>query len=89
MVMRGKLPPMVSKLKSYHVDNLRFNDNNFKASCINANQQITYCGVGAHHQNAVAESKVKELSNGARTVLLHAKCKWLSVITTILWPFAL
>ena len=76
------------KVKSYHADNLRFNDNNFKGSCIKANQQITYCGVGAHHQNAVVESKVKELSYGARTVLLHAKRKWPSVITTILWPFA-
>ena len=60
------------KVKSYHADNLRFNDNNFKGSCIKANQQITYCGVGAHHQKAVVESKVKELSYCARTVLLHA-----------------
>ena len=64
-----------AKIKSYHADNLRFNDNNFKGSCIKANQQITYCGVGAHHQNAVVESKIKELSYGARTVLLHAKRK--------------
>ena len=57
--------------------------------CVTANQKITFCGVGAHHQNAVAESKIKELSYGARTVLLHAKRKWPNVISTILWPFAL
>ena len=49
------------KIKSYHADNLRFNDNNFKGSYIKANQQITYCGVGAHHQNAIVESKIKEI----------------------------
>ena len=77
------------KVTSYHADNLRFNDNNFTGDCIKANQQISFCGVGAHHQNAVVESKNKELSYGARTVLLHAKRKWPSVISTVLWPFAL
>ena len=77
------------KIKSYHADNLRFNDNNFMNDCITANQKITFCGVGAHHQNAVVESKIKILTNGARTVLLHAKRKWPKVITTVLWPFAL
>ena len=57
--------------------------------CINHNQKITFYGVGAHRQNAVVKSKIKELSNGARTVLLHAKRKRPEVITTILWPFAL
>ena len=77
------------KIKLYHADNLRFNDNNFMGDCITANQKITFCGVGAHHQNAVVESKIKILTNGARTVLLHAKRKWPKVITTVLWPFAL
>ena len=57
--------------------------------CITANQKITFCGAGAHHQNAVVESKIKILTNGARTVLLHAKRKWPKVIKTVLWPFAL
>ena len=53
-----------------------------------ANQKLTFC-VGAHHQNAVVERKNNELTNGARTVLLHAKRKWPKIITTILWPYAL
>lgn len=52
------------KVKSYYVDNLRFNENNFKGSCISANQQLAYCGVRAHHQNAVVQSKIKEVRYG-------------------------
>jgi hypothetical protein len=77
------------KVKSYHADNLRFNDSNFTASCIKGGQQISFCGVGAHHQNGIAEAKVKEVSYAARTLLLHAKRKWPGVITTVLWPYAL
>ena len=49
---------------------------------------MTFCGVGAHHQNAVVESKNKEICYGSRTILLHAKRKWPTVISTILWPYA-
>ena len=76
-------------VESYHADNLRFNDNNFKGDCIKNGQTISYCGVGAHHQNAVAESKIKTVCYGARTILLHAKRKWPEVIKTILWPYAM
>ena len=50
---------------------------------------MTFCGTGAHHQNAVAESKIKTVCYGARTVLLHAKRKWPTVIATALWPYAM
>ena len=46
-------------VKSYHADNLRFNDNNFTGDCVRAGQTITFCGVGAHHQNAIVERKKK------------------------------
>ena len=61
------------RVRSYHADNLRLNDHNFTTDCVSAGQKITFCGVGAHHQNAVVERKIKELTNAARTVLLHAK----------------
>jgi hypothetical protein len=54
-----------------------------------SNQSITFCGVGGHHQNGIAERKIKELTLGARTLLLHAKRKLPEYISTILWPFAL
>ena len=49
---------------------------------------MSYCGVGAHHQNAVVESRIKHVCYGGRTILLHAKRKWPDVISTILWPYA-
>ena len=76
-------------IKGYHADNLRFNDNRFTGDCVSAGQNLSFCGVGAHHQNGVVERKNKDLTNGARTVLLHAQRKWPKVIKSILWPYAL
>eukprot|EP00978_Attheya_sp_CCMP212_P007527 scaffold17426_cov58-Attheya_sp.AAC.7 len=52
-------------------------------------QQVTYCGVGAHHQNGLAENTVKQFTLKGRTLLLHAKRHWPEAITTILRHFAL
>ena len=58
--------------KAYHADNGCFADKGFcdDASC---HQVITFCGIGGHHQNGIAEQKIKELMLGALTLLLHAK----------------
>lgn len=45
--------------------------------------------MGAHSQNTIAESKIKEITYNARTILLHVKTQWPAVIKTALWPFAL
>ena len=76
-------------VNAYHADNLHFNGNRFTADCVSAGQKLTYCGVGAHHQNGVVERKNRELTEGARTVLLHAQRKWPRIIKPILWPYAL
>jgi hypothetical protein len=75
--------------KAYHVDNRRFADQGFQDDCNLSNQVITFCGVGSHHQNGIAKRKIKELTLGARTLLLHAKRMLPEYISTILWPFAL
>ena len=76
-------------MKSYHGDNLRFNNNNFRGDCINAGQQLTYCSVGAHHKNTIVESKTKYVCYGASTVLFHTKKKCPKVISTTLWPYTI
>ena len=63
------------KIKSYHTDNLRFNDNNFKGSYISHGQQLLYCGVGAHHHNSVVESKIRGVCYRGRTILLDVQIK--------------
>ena len=74
--------------KAYHADNGRFADKGFRDDCIVSNQVITFCGVGSHHQNGIAERKIKELKLGARTLLLHAKRMLPEYISTILWQIA-
>ena len=71
-------------VKAYHTDNLRFNDNFFRGDSLKGGQTLIYCGVGAHHQNEVAESKIKLVCYGSRTILLHVKRKWPDMIATSL-----
>ena len=54
------------KVKSYWDNNLRFDYLNFKGDCLEVGQDITYYGVGANFQNAVTESKIKEMYYGTR-----------------------
>ena len=61
------------KVKAYRADNLMFNDKDFMDRCEKADQKYTYCGVGAHHQNGIAEAKNKTVPYGARQILLHAR----------------
>jgi hypothetical protein len=77
------------EIKRYHADNGRYAEADFRADAESLGQQVTYCGVGAHHQNGLAENTVKQFTLKGRTLLLHAKRHWPEAITTILWPFAL
>jgi hypothetical protein len=56
-----------------------------------ANQTITFCMVGAHHQNGIIERLIKELIliSWTWSPLLHAKCYWPDYIMTMILPFAL
>ena len=75
--------------KSWHADNGIYAEKDFKEAVSFADQTITFCGVGAHHQNGIAEAAIKKDTQQARTLLLHAKRYWSTVITTMLWPLAL
>lgn len=75
--------------KHYHADNGRFADRDFKAHCDERNQSLSFCAVGAHHQNGIVEGKIKVLTEGARTILLHGMRMWPEMITSMFWPFAL
>ena len=56
----------------YHADNGRFIDNLFIDNIKQNNQSISFCGVGAHHQNGRAEKRIRDLRDSARKMLLHA-----------------
>ncbi len=75
--------------KAYHADNGCFADKGFWDECTSCHQVITFCGIGGHHQNGIAERIIKELTLGAGTLLLHAKQMLPEYISMILWLFAL
>ena len=76
-------------IKHYHADNGRFVDNLFIESIKREGQTISYCGVNAYWQNGIAEKRIRDLTEGARKQLLHAKSRWSRAITLNLWPYSL
>jgi hypothetical protein len=74
---------------SYRADNGRFAEEDFRNEVKRCLQTISFCGVGAHHQNGLVERVIKDLTLTTRTLLLHAKRHWPEMITTMLWPMAL
>jgi hypothetical protein len=74
--------------KAYHADNGHFAEKGFRDDCTSSNQTITFCGIRSHHQNGIAERKIKDITLGGQTLLLHAKRMFPEYISTILWPFA-
>ncbi len=73
----------------YHADNGRFAEVLFRQEVDMCGQKITYCGVGAHHQNGIVERAIQDATFDARTLLLHAKRYWPEMISTALWPLAI
>ena len=39
--------------------------------------------------NGLTERRIRTLSTGTRTILLHAMRMWPEIIGTLLWPFVL
>ena len=72
------------KISQWHADNGRYTDKEFIEQVDKHEQKITFCGVGAHHQNGVAEASVKKHTLKARTLLLHAKRYWPAAISIML-----
>ena len=64
------------KVKSYHTDNAPFQSKAFREALVSENQSITFSGVGAHHQNGVAERAIKTITWWARTMMLHSIIMW-------------
>ena len=71
-------------IQGYHADNGRFAEHTFKEDCNSKLQCLTFCGVGAHHHNGIAEYKIRQLALASRTMLLHAQRFWPEYISSIL-----
>jgi hypothetical protein len=75
-------------IRHYHADNGIFTAKLWRNHCIVNNQGLTFAGVGAHHQNGVAENKIRQLQDQAQTMLIHANQRWNGKVTASLWPYA-
>ena len=75
-------------IDSYMADNGVFKANAFVQHIRTHNQKLKYCGVNAHHQNAIAERSIRTVSECARALLLHASLHWKEGIDSSLWPMA-
>ena len=73
------------RILHYHCDNGRFADKAFVDDVRAAHQTITFCGVGAHHQNGIAERRIRDITENSRTSLLHAAHRWPKAIAANLW----
>lgn len=76
-------------IKSYHADNGIFRAHKWIQACREKQQEISFVGVNAHHQNGHAERRIRELQDVARANILHAISRWPTGATTNLWPYAL
>ena len=77
------------EIKAYHADNGIFRAHLWVDHCRSQHQQLTFAGVNAHHQNAHAEVRIRQLQDLARTMLIHANKRWPKAISAQLWPYAL
>ena len=73
----------------YHAKNGRFDDNGFIDAVNGKYQKITFCGVGAHHQNGIIENNNKILTTGGHTLLIHGRYMWPNMIDEMFWPFSI
>ena len=66
-----------------------FDNKAFKASFTKAQQTLSFCGVNSHHQNGKAKQRIKDVTEGARTSLMHAAHRWPKAVSPLMWPAAL
>ena len=76
-------------IKGYHADNGIFRANKWVEHCLSQHQRLSFAGVNAHHQNGIAERRIRELQELARTMMIHAARRWPKCITANLWPYAI
>ena len=77
------------ELKRFHTDNGMFKSKAFVEALKDNCHMIIKLGIGAHHQNGVAEWAIGTVQAMARAMLLHVQLHWPDGFDPLLWPFAL
>jgi hypothetical protein len=76
-------------VKAYHSDNGIFSSEEFRGHCNHLGQSLSFSGVGAHHQNGVAERSIGTVSRLARANLIHLQLCWPDRANLNLWALAM
>ena len=76
-------------IKSFHADNGIFAKSEFKNYCECNRIKFYFCGVGAKHQNGVAERNIKTVTQWARANMLHLAVHWPLYASSTYWPQAI
>ena len=77
------------KVKSYRADNQPFGAKAFREDIDVQEQELDFSGVGAHHQNGVAERSIQTVTSWALAMMMHQMLHWPEAFEATLWPFAL
>jgi transposase InsO family protein len=60
------------RIRGYHADNGIFKAHKWVLACRAKGQNLSFTGVNAHHQNGMAERRIRLLQELTRTMLIHA-----------------
>ena len=75
--------------KTYTSDNGKaFTSKDYTEHLSRFHQITKFAGVGAHHQNAIAERSIRTIMSIARTMMMHAAIHWPDMAQANLWPMA-
>eukprot|EP00957_Ditylum_brightwellii_P160234 12199054-Ditylum_brightwellii.AAC.1 len=78
------------RVGALYTDNGTFSSTGFMSYLATKRQPIRFSGVGASHQNAVAERDIQTITYMSRILLIHASLRSTSgTITANHWPMAM
>jgi hypothetical protein len=79
-------------VRHYHANNSQFAEITMWVKAVNKHQPqqtMSFCGIGAHHQNGIAKKKIQDIQENARTMMLHPAINWPIAQSVLLWPYAI
>ena len=80
---------MKIKIRHYHTNNVIFKAKRWLNDCYQKGKSITYAGVNAHHQNSIAEIRIRWLQELVWTTITHANIRWQGPIKANIWLYTL
>jgi hypothetical protein len=76
-------------IEKYQADNGGFALNTFKEDCALLDQRYLFSGIGAHHQNGIAERIIRTVAQRAHANMLYFSHHWPAKANVCFWPQAI